>query len=161
MGSGTEATPVAPSELRLVSALSGERRTFAYEPFTLIDGILASGGRAEGGRAMFEQFLTSLRAPGFIDQLDRLRDDARHEFDLERSFAVTATGVTFGLSVGYVLWMVRSGVLMGSLLSSLPAWRVLDPLPVLAREGDDEDDDELLDAPPEEADHALAALRGY
>ena len=43
---------------------------------------------------------------------------------------------------------VRGGVLLGSYLSALPAWRLLDPLPVLARPGEDEDDDEedALDA---------------
>ena len=42
----------------------------------------------------------------------------------------------------YVLWLVRGGVLMGSYLSALPAWRILDPLPVLARRGDEEEQDE-------------------
>jgi hypothetical protein len=41
-----------------------------------------------------------------------------------------------------VIWLLRGGVLATSLLSSLPAWRFVDPLPVLARmrQGDDEDD---------------------
>ena len=38
-----------------------------------------------------------------------------------------------GLSVGYVLWLGRGGVLLASLLSALPAWSTLDPLPVLAQ----------------------------
>jgi hypothetical protein len=37
------------------------------------------------------------------------------------------------MSVGYVVWLFRGGLLLGSLLSSLPAWHVIDPLPVLAR----------------------------
>jgi hypothetical protein len=35
---------------------------------------------------------------------------------------------------------VRSGVLLSTALSSLPAWRMVDPLPVLARVDDDEAD---------------------
>jgi len=35
------------------------------------------------------------------------------------------------MSVGYVLWCLRSGTLMASALSSLPLWRTFDPLPVL------------------------------
>jgi hypothetical protein len=40
---------------------------------------------------------------------------------------------------------MRAEVLLGTLLSSMPAWRVVDPLPVLGRltEDDDEDDDSL------------------
>ncbi|MFN0160152.1 MAG: hypothetical protein ACKVQQ_02915, partial [Burkholderiales bacterium] len=157
----TEATSTSLTEAQLVNFQSGERRTLLADIVTLVDEILSSNVRAEGSRATFEQVLTSLRAQGFIDQLDRLREDVRQDFDMERSFAITATGVTLGLSVAYVLWMVRSGVLMGSLLSSLPAWRVLDPLPVLSSGGDDEADDELFDTPPEDADQTREALRGY
>ncbi len=57
--------------------------------------------------------------------------------------------LTTGLSVGYVVWLARGGMLLASLLSSMPAWRAIDPLPVLAsfRDNDeDEGDDESLDA---------------
>jgi hypothetical protein len=50
-----------------------------------------------------------------------------------------AVGASF--SVGYVIWLLRGGVLATSLLSSLPAWRFVDPLPVLARMRQDDDDD--------------------
>jgi len=57
--------------------------------------------------------------------------------------------VSLGLSLLYVMWLIRGGVLMGSYLSALPAWRVLDPLPVLSRIDDDvEDDDDALDGVP-------------
>jgi hypothetical protein len=53
-----------------------------------------------------------------------------------------------GLSVGYVIWLARSGVLLSSVLSSMPAWRFIDPLPVLSgkRGGAQEDDDESLES---------------
>ena len=35
------------------------------------------------------------------------------------------------LSVGYVMWVLRGSYLVGSLLSSMPVWRIVDPLPVL------------------------------
>jgi hypothetical protein len=53
---------------------------------------------------------------------------------------------SFGLTVGYVLWLLRGGALIASLLSSLPAWRLIDPLPVLSRVDDEEDADEDQDA---------------
>nr|MDJ0856297.1 hypothetical protein [Desulfobacterales bacterium] len=50
--------------------------------------------------------------------------------------------------VGYVVWLMRGGMLLSSLLSSLPAWQLLDPLPILARRKDDDnnDDDESLES---------------
>ena len=32
-----------------------------------------------------------------------------------------------------MIWLLRGGALISSLLSSLPAWQLVDPLPVLAR----------------------------
>jgi hypothetical protein len=39
--------------------------------------------------------------------------------------------VATGLSVGYVVYTVRSGVLAYSILTMMPNWRVMDPLPIL------------------------------
>jgi hypothetical protein len=64
--------------------------------------------------------------------------------------------VSTGLSVGYVIWLIRGGMLLSSLLSSIPAWQILDPLPVLAgRKADDESDDDeslasIIDRKPQE-----------
>jgi len=44
-----------------------------------------------------------------------------------------------------VLWLIRGGVLVGSYLSALPAWRMLDPLPVLSRVDEEEDEEEPLE----------------
>jgi hypothetical protein len=66
------------------------------------------------------------------EQLDQLRQevaDAQHAGMI--SLASTAL-VSTGLSVGYVIWLVRGGVLMTSLMSVVPAWAGMDPLPVLA-----------------------------
>jgi hypothetical protein len=46
------------------------------------------------------------------------------------------------MSVGYVIWLLRGGLLLSSLLSSLPAWHSMDPMPVLARAGNSEEDGE-------------------
>ena len=51
--------------------------------------------------------------------------------DKERQATIgTSLAMTTGLSVGYVVWLVRGGVLMSSMLSALPAWQLIDPLPV-------------------------------
>ena len=112
----------------------------------LLDLIMQNlGTSASASPALFEQLANSMRDQGFISELDRMREEARGEFSLDNIFAVSAGGVTFGLSVVVVIWIIRSGVLLGSLLSAMPAWRVLDPLPVLSRSSDgkaEEEDDE-------------------
>ncbi|GAB3760876.1 hypothetical protein GCM10028796_10170 [Ramlibacter monticola] len=108
-----------------------------------------------------EQFQQSLRSGVFVEELNRLREQLHEEFDLDRSLSVSVAGLSLGVSVAYVLWLVRGGVLVGSYLSALPAWRLLDPLPVLARAGEeeeDEDEDETFDSQPGEG---ADPLRGF
>jgi len=60
-----------------------------------------------------------------------------------------SAGITSGLSVGYLVWLIRGGTLMGSVLSSLPAWRFVDPLPVLSSLSEfheDTEDEESLES---------------
>jgi len=50
------------------------------------------------------------------------------------------TAAATGLTVGSILWLLRSGGLMAISLLFYPAWRNVDPLPVLVA-GDDEEDE--------------------
>ncbi|MGH8532879.1 MAG: cadherin domain-containing protein, partial [Gammaproteobacteria bacterium] len=79
---------------------------------------------------------STLKANRFLEELNRLRDNMNHKVSLE------TLALSLGLSVGYAIWLVRGGALLSSLLSSLPAWRWLDPLPVLAHLRDSRDDEE-------------------
>ena len=67
--------------------------------------------------------------------LAQAMDAARPRDDQDRAMTelgVASTAlVSSGLSVGYVLWLARGGVLAASLMSSVPAWASVDPLPVL------------------------------
>ena len=125
---------------------------FAVTGFARIDPSLKS--------ITLDQLQQSLRSGAFIDELNRLRKQMHEEFDIDRTASVTVAGLSLGVSVLYVLWLVRGGVLVGSYLSALPAWRLLDPLPVLARTGDDgeEDDDEAFEPT---ADRSPDPLRGF
>ena len=63
---------------------------------------------------------------------------------IERVTQTTVT-VSTGVSIGYIVWLIRSGAIIGSVLSALPAWRAIDPLPVLGSfEGGEDDDSESL-----------------
>ncbi|MCP5417622.1 MAG: hypothetical protein H6965_11070 [Chromatiaceae bacterium] len=74
---------------------------------------------------------TLLTASAFISDLDRIRDLTNQSSNLEQQRVASTIAVSTGLSVGYVAWLIRSGVLLSSVLSSLPAWHFVDPLPVL------------------------------
>ncbi len=72
------------------------------------------------------------------------------------ALVASSIAVSSGLSIGYVIWLVRGGVLVSSMLSALPAWQLIDPLPVMATaagkkrktalaDGDDPDFERLFD----------------
>ncbi len=94
------------------------------------------------------------KLPDFRISYENLKnslDDFRKEanMDMQDSEAVigSAIAVSTGLSVGYVVWMIRGGMLLSSMISSMPAWQLADPLPILknTRNDDDDDDDESLE----------------
>ncbi len=78
----------------------------------------------------------------FLRSLDEMREGLEAQSRLEASAVAASATVATGLSVGYVVWLLRGGVVVSTLLSSLPAWRMVDPLPVLGRMDDDERDDD-------------------
>ena len=91
-----------------------------------------------------------------VNSLDAVKKEMAGDNQLNRVYLGSAIVSSIGLSVGYVVWLIRGGLLLSSLLSSLPAWQILDPLPILARKKDDEhsEDDESLESildrkPPE------------
>ncbi|MDJ0776571.1 MAG: DUF4347 domain-containing protein [Gammaproteobacteria bacterium] len=93
--------------------------------------------------------LQLIGADTFITRLNDMREELISETANTEKVVGSSLTVTAGLSVGYVVWLARSGVLLSSALSSLPAWRFIDPLPVLAgmqtnRADDDEESLESL-----------------
>jgi hypothetical protein len=70
-----------------------------------------------------------------------MRSDVDEEISLEKKIIGSTVAVTGSVSIGYVMWLLRGGVLVSSLVSSLPAWHIIDPMPVLShakRKGDRE-----------------------
>lgn len=79
--------------------------------------------------------------------LETLQQQLKQQGLERREVIASSIALTTGLSVGYVIWLVRGGALLGSMLSAMPAWAMVDPLPVLARArsgqgGDQHDDDD-------------------
>jgi hypothetical protein len=122
--------------------------------------LLSRFGVAAGGEgSRLDDLQRSLRSTAFTGELDRLRQSVREELDLDQSMAVSVASVSFGLSLVYILWLIRGGVLLGSYLSALPAWRILDPLPVLSRvDEEDESEEEPLH---DEGHRGRNTLRGF
>ena len=101
----------------------------------------------------------TLTSAAFVKALDQV---AKSQTETEQVHSVvvgSTTAVASSLSVGYILWLMRGGALAASLLASLPAWRSLDPLPILGRDRDDEPDEDGPDDPLEKLfNRARAAL---
>ena len=68
---------------------------------------------------------------GFLEDLDRVRDAFQDVTATEQTYLASSVAASTGLSIGYVFWLLRSGVLLTALLSSLPAWQFVNPLLVL------------------------------
>ena len=66
-----------------------------------------------------------------LEALDREREREEEAASFAQTAVGGSIGLTSGLSVGYLIWLIRGGTLATSMLSSLPAWRFVDPLPVL------------------------------
>lgn len=70
------------------------------------------------------------QAAGLLPELDSLRREVVSDLRL-RFWAGGASLMAAGASLAYFLWMARGGSLLTGLLSSIPAWDVIDPLPIL------------------------------
>jgi hypothetical protein len=127
-----------------MSAQSGRLGT-EVRPATAA-GVEARGQLPEAEVKAEMQQVAVMRDAEFKQELDKLRETVQADAVIETRVAASVFVASTGLSVGYVLWLLRGGALLASLLSSLPAWRLVDPLPVLGRVGggEDDSDDESL-----------------
>jgi hypothetical protein len=91
-----------------------------------------------------------------LSSLEALRGQMQALSGERHALVASSIAVSSGLSIGYVIWLVRGGVLVSSMLSALPAWQLIDPLPVMATaagkkrktalaDGDDPDFERLFD----------------
>ncbi|HEV7913407.1 MAG TPA: Ig-like domain-containing protein, partial [Albitalea sp.] len=96
--------------------------------------------------------------PAAID--DPSMEDAAQQLSMGVE-AIEVVGLS--LTVGIIWWALRLAGVAGSLLASLPAWSMIDPLPILGTPPADDEDDDDDAAPGSAADDDAAAevlLRG-
>lgn len=135
------ATPASPP----LAPVSAPINRAAAPAISLLLALNQALGTLAGDARALTLLQTSLGSSGFQQQLDQLQDSIRQQLSLDRHTIASTLAVSTGLSVGYVLWLVRGGVLLSSLLTAMPAWRLIDPLPILGhlsvrRHGPDDDD---------------------
>lgn len=99
-----------------------------------------------------------------VKEMDELKDAVTAPQRTVRVVAETMSVASAGASMIYLLWTIRGGYLLASLLSSMPAWRLVDPLPILdhfddekeqkRKKRDGETDDESLESLAEGGNNA-------
>ena len=77
--------------------------------------------------------------------MDAIKEEIGKEILLGKTVVGSAIATSIGLSVGYVVWLLKGGSLLASVLSSMPAWQLADPLAILVGKNGDDDDDESLE----------------
>ena len=93
-------------------------------------GVKASKDSA----GLVDYHFKSVHRNSLFGLLDRELSDLRNSRSGTPGFLIKAVAVTsVALTVGFVGWLLRSGALLGALLSALPLWQEFDPLMVVRR----------------------------
>ncbi|MCA9174879.1 MAG: tandem-95 repeat protein, partial [Planctomycetales bacterium] len=97
---------------------------------------------------------------GMWGELDKAHDKMVSQAETRTLVIGTSAVAGSVLTVTYVMWLARGGYMLSTLLAQLPAWRLIDPLPILDRLSVSIDDDvsleEMLDDANEQDDAAFA-----
>jgi VCBS repeat-containing protein len=99
------------------------------------DAVLAVALVHQFNGITLSPMMQMLNSDDMLRKLEEIKRLALEQGEAHRSAVASTVAVTGGLSIGYVVWLVRGGVLVSSMLSTLPAWQMIDPMPVLAAGG--------------------------
>ncbi len=127
---------------RVSGSLLSTNYAFTYQK-TSID-LTSLFGRSSGTSPFGElaPLDSSLAIASMWNELDHVNDVLAKNLIVSTGTIATAASLTGVLTVGYVLWMARGGLLVASLVSSVPAWQSFDPLPVLQYAAEEDNDEE-------------------
>ena len=108
----------------------------ARAPGSQSDAVLASAMVVGlGDINLSDRLVQLLQGDELQRRFEEIERRALEAVEARRHSVSTSIVATGTLSIGYVVWLVRGGVLMSSMLSALPAWQMVDPLPVLTAAG--------------------------
>jgi len=93
-------------------------------------------------------------------QLNQSSESMAHGTEFNLKITGAAISVSAGFSIGYIVWLLRGGLLLSTVLTSLPAWRWVDPLPVLETMSNDTDssNDESLEEMVTDEENAVPQI---
>ncbi len=103
---------------------------------------------------------------GFLDKsgwfwqaLDNNRRQLEADASLPQILLGSTAAITSSVTVGYLIWLIKGGQVMAALMANMPAWRLIDPLPILnamidEEEGDDDSLQTMIEQGEDELDHA-------
>jgi hypothetical protein len=134
-----EANVIAPKSQTIQSStrtLSYSNR-LGFQSFDLREYVSAGDVGNDSSRDRLE-WLNSAYKP--------LSENTQEWFaQVESQAAMTASAAAGLISLGYLTWMIRGGVLLTTFASSLPTWQSFDPLPVVTRMDRSDENDEGID----------------
>ncbi|MCA9139596.1 MAG: tandem-95 repeat protein, partial [Planctomycetales bacterium] len=128
---------------RVVDLSNNEAESDVASESSGFDEYAARQRNSESSRSSLSiQGIASFDSKLLWDDITDLGDQITGADDTPYYFAGSFAGFSGALSVGYVMWTVRGGLLATSLLAHLPAWSFVDPLLVLDEMDDDQDSDD-------------------
>ncbi|HSC69291.1 MAG TPA: putative Ig domain-containing protein, partial [Cellvibrio sp.] len=80
--------------------------------------------RPDGGFAPWEQ-------EEFDNEVRRIRTQMDEALEIEYERNAVVAGLTFSITTGLLVWSLRASTLLLTMMSMLPLWRGIDPLPIL------------------------------
>ncbi|MCH8854821.1 MAG: hypothetical protein IIA03_00875, partial [Proteobacteria bacterium] len=142
-------SPSATIELPESSSVE-EHASIQHKPLQQVRRIMRQV-LSQGTVEMIQDYVAAFNDELLWNDIGDMRKEMVDNGDMPILGAGTAVGVTGALTVGYVLWTIRSGLLVTSLLAQMPAWRLVDPLVVLdyledeqSKQGDEDDSIESM-----------------
>jgi len=83
-------------------------------------------------------------SPQFYDALINLGDDlAESDAEAQRELSFNVTAISFvsaTFTIGFITWLLQSGTLLASAVTTAPLWQSFDPVPVLSADSEESDE---------------------
>ncbi len=111
-----------------------------------LDSLLTGGQLAQLNyptSSTLTQFRTILGSDANLNAFADVTKSLQSDLTSELVFEIPALAGA-SLTVGYVVWMLRGGLLITSLLAQVPAWSIVDPLAVLDSLDKSDEDNESI-----------------
>ncbi len=132
---------------------STERDTVDTDRLALESAEVSTSTTESTAAASVNEFAYLVPGSPLWDDLDAFDDQMQDTLFFKDLVVGSALTASTGLTVGYVVWMIRGGMLLSSLIAQMPAWRLIDPLVVLSSF-----DDEALGEEDGDSRESLASL---